>query len=569
MQRNFLVVAESGKAREALAATIRRKGFTVTLAASPAEAIQVVQSVAVGVVAIDSRGPDAATKRLRSRILRERPECRVVVLTNFDSVRNTAELLTFAEDDYILEGEELLGLLAGGRSESVRAATEENEKATAALIEVVDVLVGLLELDDHYFGGFSHQVMRLVRAVAEEMALEGEVVREMVIATLLRDIGNAGVDADVRGRNRTFTPEQAARMREHVEGSVRLLEHIELPWKVLPVIRHHHERYDGKGYPDGLKGREIPLGSRVVTVVDAYMAMMSKRPHRAGVSSEEALEELERLAGAQFDPEVVEVLIRVVEKQHVGRRGGVKPRVLIIEPEEEFRRLLKMRLLNEGVEVEAIAELDGKLRRLRKKPPHLVLAASGTTEQDGIELLRTFRETDELHGVPFALLAPREDRFHKLRALRQGVDDYILKSDELEEVVARAENILTREAVRRDTRTSRRRRGVTGEIENLPLPDIVQILSMGMKTARVSLSSGKRTGKVWFRDGAIVHAQAEKVEGDEAFFQMLRWKRGRFELRHGVRTKKKTVENEAMFLVMEGLRQLDEEIEAARNASRS
>ena len=564
MQRNFLVVAESGKVRETLATSLRKRGHTVTLAASAREALQVVRTVSVGAVLITTRPADTSAKQLRSQIIDERPGCRVVLVSEFESTRDSGELLLFGAEHYILAGEEMLALLSGPPDDI--ASRVEREKETKALIEVLDVLIGLLELDDRYFGGFSHQVMRLARAVGEEMGLDNEILHEIVIATLLRDLGKVGLDDKVRDGKDTYTPEQIALMQSHVAGSLRLLEHIDMPWRVLPIIGHHHERYDGKGYPDGLKGREIPLGARVVAAVDAFMAMISDRPHRDALSQDDALNEIESQAGIQFDPEVVEVLIRVVEKQYAVRLQGTKPRVLIIEPQEEFRRLLKMRLLNEGVEVEAVAELNGNIKDFQKNPPHLVLADVGSEGTAGFEALQKFREAKELHSVPFALLADRNDRFHKLRALRQGVDDYILKTDDLEEVVARAENILTREAMRRRGSTGPRRRGVSGRIENLGLPDIVQILSMGMKTACVTLTSGKRIGRIWFREGVIAHAQQEDQSGEDAFFEMLRWKRGTFDIRHGIRTKANTVENDAMFLVMEGLRRIDEEAGAAQVA---
>ena len=564
MHRNFLVVAESGKARETLATSLRKRGHTVTMAASAAEALQIVHSVSVGAALIASGPGDNSSRQLRTQILDERPECRVILVSDFESTRNSGELLLFGTDNYILTGDELLALLSGPPEDV--ATKMEREKETKALIEVLDVLVGLLEIDDRFFGGFSHQVMRLSRAVAEEMGLESEVLHEIVIATLLRDLGKAGLDDDVRDESSTFSEEQIVAMQAHVSGSVRLLEHIDMPWKVIPIIRHHHERYDGKGYPDGLKGREIPLGARIVAAVDAFMAMTSERPHREALSQDDALNELESQAGIQFDPEIVEVLIRVVEKQYAARSQGTKPRVLIIEPHEEFRRLLKMRLLNEGVEVEAISELNGDFERFEKNPPHLILADAGMEGNEGFEALGRFRDTKELHAVPFAMLAARNDRFHKLRALRQGVDDYILKTEDLEEVVARAENILTREAMRRDGSRGPRRRGITGRIENLGLPDIVQILSMGMKTACVTLTSGKRVGRIWFREGVISHAQEQDQSGEEAFFEMLRWRRGTFDIRHGIRAKSTTVENDPMFLVMEGLRRIDEDAKATHGA---
>ena len=136
----------------------------------------------------------------------------------------------------------------------------------------------MLEIRDDFFAGSSHRAARLVRAVAEEMGLDDFAVREAVLGCLLRDLGKVELEPGLLGE---FTPEQWDAMKEHVEGSVRLLEHIDFPWKVVPVIRHHHERYDGRGYPDGLKGREIPLGARILAAVDAYTAMVSPRPHRA------------------------------------------------------------------------------------------------------------------------------------------------------------------------------------------------------------------------------------------------------------------------------------------------
>jgi response regulator RpfG family c-di-GMP phosphodiesterase len=559
VQRNFLVVAHSGKLREALAANLRKRGFTVTLAGTEAEAVQVVRSVAVDVVLIESRQPDARVRRARSRILRERPDCQVFVVTNFDLVKNTADLLRFGAQDYIVDMEVLLDLAAAPLQAGRGSRDDEQDKGTRGLIQVLDVLVGLLELDDRYFGGFSHQVMRLARVVAEEMGLESEVVAEVVIATLLRDIGKVGVHEEVLFEEKEFSNEQTDKMREHVTGSVRLLEHIDFPWKIIPVIRHHHERYDGKGYPDGLKGREIPLGGRIVAAVDAYMAMISDRPHRQAMTAEEALVELERQAGAHFDPEVVEVLIRVVEKHHTSCGLGQKPSVLVIDHQEEFRRLLKMRLLNEGFEIHAIPGLEDDLESIAETPPHLILAGAGEDGAETLSVLRTVREDERLGPVPFVFVAHSDDRVLKLRALRHGVDDFLLRSDDLEEMVARIENILTREAQRRNGAAGRRRRGITGQIENLALPDIVQILSIGMKTARVTIDSGSTTGKLWVKDGTIVHARLGPHTGETAFYEMLRFKDGEFAIEHGVKTTKRTIQTDAMFLVMEGLRRLDEE----------
>jgi hypothetical protein len=147
----------------------------------------------------------------------------------------------------------------------------------------------------------------------------------------------------------------------------------------------------------------------------------------------------------------------------------------------------------------------------------------------------------------------------KIRALREGVDEFLCKADDLEELVARVQNILTRETLRRDGRKRQIRRGVTGELENFSLPDIVQTLVMGMKTACVTLASDERNGKIWFDNGEAKHAATDGTTGEPAFYEMLRWATGEFNIEHGVRTRKTSLERDAMYLLMEGLRLLDED----------
>ena len=149
-----------------------------------------------------------------------------------------------------------------------------------ALVQVIDVLVGIQELADVHFRGVSHRSAPLARAVAEKLGLSSEEILEISIATLLKDIGKIGVETSLLEDSGIYSDSRRSSMREHVAASVRLLEHIEFPWKVLPLIRHHHERYDGSGYPDGLKGAEIPVGARIVMAVDAYISMLSNRSYR-------------------------------------------------------------------------------------------------------------------------------------------------------------------------------------------------------------------------------------------------------------------------------------------------
>jgi putative two-component system response regulator len=569
VKRNFVVVAHDEQVREALAGDLRARGYSVTRAKNARQAEQIVRSVAVDAILIESHLPDMPPEELRIRISKVRPECRVVVLTDYRQVRNTAEQLYHDGNEFLLRPGDVLDLVEAPYL-AARASEESSfaERGNDALIDALDVVVGLVELDERHFGGFSHQAMRLARDVAQQLGADEEMVREVVIATLIRDLGKLGVEPEVLEEKGWYSTEQRERMRTHVDGSLRLFEHIDFPWKVLPIIRHHHERYDGKGYPDGLRGREIPLGARIVAIVDAYIALTSDREHRGSIDNDDALGTLMVEAGRQFDPEVVEAFQKVLEKHVQGARTGEKPAVLIVAPQDEHRKVLKMRLINEGFDVTESKSTQRALRKLREKPASLVLVDVDVEQATSFRLLQDMREDDVLCRVPVAFMTSQNDRILKIRALREGVDDMLSKNDDHEELLARIKNIVSREAVRREGKIARSRRGISGELENLGFADIVQVLSMGMKTACVTLRSNGSKGQIWFENGTVRHAESGRQKGEPAFYEMVRWTDGSFVIEHGVQTRRRSIERDAMFLVMEGVRLMDES-EAGASATPS
>jgi response regulator RpfG family c-di-GMP phosphodiesterase len=550
VERHFLVVAADGKVREDLAADLRNKGFTITLAENGSQAEQVLQSVTVRTVLIESHLPDMTGLELRARVLRLRPDCRVVVLTSFGLVRNKPEVLRFGSSDYLVRSEQISDLLqTGDAAEAPLRAWDQ--PADQALVRIIDVLVGLLELEHRQFGSTSHVAAELARATAEELGASSEMMYEVVLGTLLRDIGKTGVEAD------PSDDERHQFIEEHVNSSLRMFEHIEFPWKVLPVIRHHHERYNGSGSPDGLRGREIPMGARIVAVVDAYVSLTAGNG-KDSMSPEDALQRLTRRTGRQYDPEVVEAFHRVIDKRLASRLSSGKPAVVVVERDAKFRRVLKVRLGNVGLKVREASTYEKCKEQLLKNPPALALIGIDEDPKEAFQLLNEMHQDDSLCRIPIAFLSARSDHAIKIRALRQGVDDFMTKSDNMDELVARVENILIRGAIRAEGDARRTRRGITGSLENLSLPDIVQTLTIGMKTASVTLTSDGKTGRIWFQDGTPRHAESGTLDGEKAFYEMVRWKNGEFVIEHGSKTRRSTIGHDAMFLLMEALRQIDE-----------
>lgn len=173
-------------------------------------------------------------------------------------------------------------------------------------ISTVSSLANAIDAKSPWTKGHSERVMTIAAAIAEEMGLSELSVEQIKIAGLLHDIGKIGILEALLEKPEKISDEEFPPMLLHPEKGVAILSPIEQLQDILPTIRHHHERYDGTGYPDGLKGEEIPLQARIVAVADAFDAMVSDRPYKKGFSARKTLKVLEERAGSQFDPDVVE-----------------------------------------------------------------------------------------------------------------------------------------------------------------------------------------------------------------------------------------------------------------------
>lgn len=554
----FLVVGENAELSESIGVALRARGHAVTQVSTSADAFRLLRNNPVHTVIVLGAETDAAAAKLRTRVLSEKLASRSILVNNLVRGHGAKREQKFAIGDYRLSESELVAMLIASESQQDSEAIQPTDRAVDALIQVVDVLVGMQELSDKHFRGSSHRAIDLVRRMAELMELPPSEVIEISIAALLKDVGRIGVVDGLLEGTGAYNETQRSRMHEHVNASVRLLEHIDFPWKLLPIIRHHHEKYDGTGYPDGLKGSEIPIGARILSAADCYIALLSDRPHRACFSSSDAQTEMIRGAGTQFDPEIVEILLNAIRGGTTSLSASEKPVVLIADPDVEFIKLLAIRLVNEGVEVRAVTSAEEAILKILEEPPHLVLATTGSDDHRVLHLLQQIREDPDLRLLPFAFLTETDDRIFKVQAFRMGADEVLLKRTDLEELVVRIENMLARDAARRATEVAAPQRGISGDLANLSLPDIFQILSLGQKTARVTLGNGGSEGTIWFDAGATVHSELNDVTGEEACFEMLGWKDGTFCIEHGLTSEDVSIEMDTMMVVMEGLRLADE-----------
>jgi putative two-component system response regulator len=199
------------------------------------------------------------------------------------------------------------------------------ERQRSLFLAMVKSLVSALEAKDKYTRDHSNRVTEFSLAIARAMGLDERELQDLEMAAILHDVGKIAIPEKILNKKTKLTDEEFAIIRQHpVIGETILKPVVELQM-IARIVRHHHERYDGRGYPDGLKGQAIPVGSRIMSVADSYDAITSSRPYRDYESHNYAVKEIIKCSGTQFDPEVVEHFLEVA-KGFISDRsiGGTK-----------------------------------------------------------------------------------------------------------------------------------------------------------------------------------------------------------------------------------------------------
>jgi HD-GYP domain-containing protein (c-di-GMP phosphodiesterase class II) len=180
--------------------------------------------------------------------------------------------------------------------------------------EMVQMLARAADTRDAYGQDHSEHSRKLAAAVAEELGLPDQMARYVAYATMLHGIGKIGVDQKLLSKPGKLTPSEFEQIKKHTSIGHRILKPVKFLGPVSQMVLYHQEWYNGRGYPEGLKGEEIPLGSRIVAVIIAWEAMNSDRPYRKALPRETAIEQLNTGADTQFDPKVVEAFLRVEDR---------------------------------------------------------------------------------------------------------------------------------------------------------------------------------------------------------------------------------------------------------------
>jgi putative nucleotidyltransferase with HDIG domain len=238
-------------------------------------------------------------------------------------VDSTSEANLFSREDLALFS--AVSLKAGIAIDNARLYDD----LRGLFYNTVETLVRTIQAKDQYTSGHSTRVSRYALLIADKLEMSTKEKHQIYLASMLHDIGKIGVPDELLHRPGKLSDEEMDRVRHHVQLGASMIEMLGEMHPIVPLIRHHHESWDGSGYPDGMKGEEIPMISRVISVADMYDAMTSDRPYRKRRSHEEAVNEIKATSGTKLDPRVAEAFLQVLKEISP---SSVPDETLVIQP---------------------------------------------------------------------------------------------------------------------------------------------------------------------------------------------------------------------------------------------
>jgi putative two-component system response regulator len=319
-----LMIVDDEQANLRLLERLFRRDYQVVTADSGAEALRLLAQHDVALLITDQRMPGMTGIELLKEAAVMRPQMVRIILTGYTDVGALVDAINCGQvykyitkpwnnDELRLTVTRALEFYEANkaRHELVHA----NQRLSARLTEMtrgfVRTVADALEAKDGYVHGHARRVSGYAVSVGRRMGLDGAALEQLALGAFLHDIGKIGTPDSLLLKPAPLTDEERAVMQFHTERGARMLAGIPDMQEIIAAVRHHHENYDGTGYPEGLCGAQIPLAARIIHVTDAYDAMTSPRPFREAMSHEQALVQLEAGAGAQFDPAVVRTFAEI------------------------------------------------------------------------------------------------------------------------------------------------------------------------------------------------------------------------------------------------------------------
>ena len=333
-----LVVDDEEPVRNALRQYLTQQQFEVYAAGSGDEALQQLRRHRIALMLCDIRMPGTSGVDLVPQALETQPDLAILMLTAVNDATTAALCMQRGAMDYLTKPVELEDLGRAVQRALKRRDTllenrqlnewlkEEVTTRTAELhhermklerlsVATLEALVNALEAKDPYMRGHSARIADLTATIAHQLGLPEEQVEQVRVAGRLHDIGKIGTREAVLNKDGPLTPDEFEHVKQHVVIGSQILAPLAHLGIVIGGVRSHHERWDGNGYPDGLRGEAIPIAARIVAAAEVYDALSTSRPYQDKMTPEQAVERMADLAGTVLDPRMFEALAAVVARR--------------------------------------------------------------------------------------------------------------------------------------------------------------------------------------------------------------------------------------------------------------
>ncbi len=312
--------------------------------------------------------------------------------------------------------------------EQTAELVEKQKRINELFLQTVTALSEAVDAKDRYTSGHSKRVAEYSRMIAKRLGKSKEEQEEIYRAGLLHDVGKIRIPVDIINKPGKLTDEEYNIIKVHPVTGYHILSGISGSEQIAIAAKYHHERYDGKGYPNGLAGDRIPEVARILGVADSYDAMTSNRSYRSGLPKEVVREEIIKGRGAQFDPEIADIMLQLMEEDKdfsMRQTDSLQRKILVVDDEPMNHKVLKHIMSDEPrYELTAVSGGQEALKELNKQSFDLILLDVMMPDMDGLETLRHIRK---IYHTPVVLMTGNKTLDTSAGFAELGCNDYITK----------------------------------------------------------------------------------------------------------------------------------------------